>query len=530
MSAFFAGRVRGFVLAAALLCALCAPACAEMVWRRGALGDPGSLDPHKATTLIENDVLTELFEGLFARDARGALVPALAQEWSVDPAGVVYRFRLRADALWSNGDRVEAGDFVYAFRRLMDPKTGAPYASILYTLKNAEAVNAGKAPPETLGARALGPLELELTLERPTPYFLEQLAHFTARPLHRASVEASGGDFAHPDKIVTNGPFRLRAFVPLDKVVVEKNPLYRDAASVRLDRQVFIPIEDRSAALRRFMAGEIDSYGEVPVEEIDFVRAVLPDALRLSDSLGGYYLALDTRHAPFDDARVRNALSMALDREFLAGKIWGGTMAPLYGFVPPGIDAYGAPQAPEWAGLSLVRRREEARRLLAEAGREGLKLDIRFNNAGGHRATAVALADMWRAIGVAASVTGTDAATHYALLREKPPFDAARMSWFADYPDAQNFLFLAESGNQGLNAASFDDPVFDALMRAAGEAADPGERRAKLREAEALLLRAQPFIPLMAYRASRLVSPRIKGFEPNALDVHPGRFVTVAPE
>ncbi|WP_395664320.1 peptide ABC transporter substrate-binding protein [Methylocella sp.] len=521
---------------AVLALALCLawPACAEMVWRRGALGDPGSLDPHKATTLIESNILTELFEGLLSRDAAGRLIPGAAAQWSVDETGLVYRFRLRPDAVWSNGDRVRAQDFVYAFRRLMDPKTGAPYASILHTLKNAAAVNAGTAPPEALGARALDDGELELTLEAPAPYFLEQLAHFTAKPLHRASVEASGGDFVHPDRLVTNGPFLLKKFVPADAVTLEKNPLFHDAASVKLDRQAFIPLEDRSAALRRFMAGEIDSYDEVPVEEIGFVRRTTPQALKLSDSFGGYYYALDTRRPPFDDARVRNALSMAIDRTFLAERIWGGTMAPLESFVPPGLPGYGAPQAPDWARLSLSARQEEARRLLREAGfGEGsapLSVDIRFNNAGSHRATAVAVADMWRAIGVAATVTGTDAVSHYAFLREKPPFGAARMSWYADYPDAQNFLFLGESGNEGLNAASYRNEAFDALMREAAAARDPAARTAALRGAEARLLKDQPFVPLMAYRSSHLVSERISGFEPNPLDVHPGRYVSVAPK
>ena len=290
-----------------------------MIWRRGALGDPGSLDPHKATTLIESNILGEMFEGLLSRDAKGALVPGVAESWSVDDAGRVYVFKLRPDARWSNGDPVTADDFVFAFRRLMAPATGAPYANILYTLKNAEKVNKGELPPEALGARALSDGRLELTLEQPAPYFLEQLAHFTAKPLHRKSIDASGGDFVHPARLVTNGAFTLKKFIPNDSIMLVKNPAYHDADKVALDAEEFIPLEDRSAALRRFMAGEIDSYDEVPVEEIGFVRKHLPDALRLSPSLGGYYYAFDTRHAPFDDARVRQALSMAIDRDFLAG-------------------------------------------------------------------------------------------------------------------------------------------------------------------------------------------------------------------
>jgi peptide/nickel transport system substrate-binding protein/oligopeptide transport system substrate-binding protein len=523
------GRAR-LIIAAAFL-AFASPAGAEMIWRRGALGDPGSLDPHKATTLIESNVLGELFEGLLSRDAKGALAPGVAESWSVDAEGRVYVFKLRPDARWSNGDPVTADDFVFAFRRLMAPATGAPYADILYTLKNAEKVNKGELPPQALGARALSDGRLELTLEQPTPYFLEQLAHFTAKPLHRKSIEAFGGDFVHPEHLVTNGAFTLKKFIPNDSLVLVKNPNYYDVDKVALDREEFIPLEDRSAALRRFMAAEIDSYDEVPVEEIGFVRQHLPGALRLSPSLGGYYYAFDTRRAPFDDVRVRQALSMAVDRDFLANRIWGGAMAPSLSFVPPGIASYGAPAEVAWGDMSLPDRREAARRLLTEAGYgEGgkpLEVEIRFNNSGSHRATAIAIADMWKPLGVKTRILGSDAATHYALLREKPPFDVARTSWFADYPDAQNFLFLAESGNAGLNVPSFANPAYDALMREAAAERDQAKRSAILHEAEALLLREAPYLVLMSYRSSDLISPKLHGWEPNPLDIHPGRYVSI---
>jgi peptide/nickel transport system substrate-binding protein/oligopeptide transport system substrate-binding protein len=513
--------------------ATAAQAAAQMIWRRGALGDPGSLDPHKAQTLIESNILGDLYEGLLGRDAGGALVAGVAESWSAGADGRTYLFHLRRDARWSNGDPVTADDFVYAFRRLMAPQTGAPYATILYTLKNAEKINHGALPVEDLGVRALDDGRLEIALEQPAPYFLEQLAHFAAKPLHRKSIAAFGGDFVHPDHLVTNGAFALKKFIPGDSVVLARNPFYYDAGKVALDAEEFLPLEDRSAALRRFMAGEIDSYDEVPVEEIGFVRRKLGGALRQSESLGSYYYVFDTRHAPFDDSRVRQALSMAIDRTFLAAKIWRGAMAPSASFVPPGIASYGAPARPAWADRSFAERQDEARRLFAEAGYgaggKALEIEIRFNNSGSHRATAVAVADMWKAVGVATRILGSDAATHYALLAEKPRFDVARSSWFADYPDAENFLFLAESGNKGLNTASFANAGYDALIRAARAAADPGRRSAILHEAEALLLREQPWMPLMSYRSSDLVSPRLRGWEPNALDVHPGRYVSFAP-
>ncbi|WP_084143976.1 peptide ABC transporter substrate-binding protein [Methylocapsa acidiphila] len=505
-----------------------------MIWRRGALADPGSLDPHKGTKVIESDVLDELFEGLVTRDARGAIVPGVARSWTESADGAIYTFHLREDARWSNGDKVVAEDFVYAFRRLMAPATGAPYANILYTLKNAEKINKGRLPVESLGARALGEATLEITLERPARYFIDQLAHMTALPLHRASVEAYGADFVRPAHIVTNGPFRLKAFTPNDQLVLAKNPYFHDAAQVALDGEIFIPIEDRAAGLRRFMAGEIYSYDDVPAEQLAFVRAHLGAQLRIAPSLASYFYVFDTRREPFNDRRVRQALSMAVDREFLAEKIWRGAMEPAYGFVPPGISSYGPPCAVAWKSTSLFDREDEAKRLLREAGfGEGgrkLEVEIRFNNSENHRATAVAIADMWKTLGVETRLLGTDAASHYAFMREKGAFDVARSGWFADYPDAQNFLFLAESDNKSLNSSNFSNAAYDALMREATTEPSPERRRRFLREAEALLLDEQPYLVLLTYKSAYLVSTKLRGWEPNALAAHYGRYVSIAPD
>ncbi|MBO0733658.1 MAG: peptide ABC transporter substrate-binding protein [Methylocapsa sp.] len=504
-----------------------------MVWDRGELGDPGSLDPHKATTLIESNILDELFEGLVTFGAHGEIVPGVAKSWTTGAEGTVYVFNLRSDAKWSNGDPVTAEDFVYAFRGLMAPATGAPYATILYTLKNAEKINKGSLPAEALGARALDNLTLELSLEHPAPYFISQLTHFTAMPLHKKSVEAYGSDFVHAAHSVTNGPFMLKEFTPNDRIVLVKNPNYHDAAQVKLDAEIFYSLEDRAAGLRRFMAGEIQSYDDVPVEQIGFVKAHLADSLIISPNLATYFYAFDTRQKPFDDKRVRQALAMAVDREFLAARIWAGTMEPSYSFVPPGIESYGAPETVKWKDMDLYDREDEAKRLLKEAGfGEGgktLKAEIRFNNSENHRATAVAIADMWKQIGVETTLYATDATSYYAFLHEKPPFNVARSGWFADFPDAQNFLFLAESGNQALNAASFSNHRYDELMRAAESEAMPGRRRAIFHEAEALLLDEQPDLVLMTYQSRNLVSPKLKGWEANVRDEHPGRYVSIAP-
>lgn len=503
----------------------------EQIWRRGASGDPGSLDPHKASTVIEANILSELFEGLVSLDAQGKIVPGVAESWTANADRTVYRFSFRPDAKWSNGDKVVPEDFVFAFRRLMKPETGAQYANILYSLKNAEKVNKGELPVTALGVRALGDTALELTLEHPVPYLLEQLTHLTALPLNPRNVATYGETFTKPGHLVSNGPFMLKQFFPNDRLVLVKNPYYYGAAHVKLSEEIFIPLEDRAAALRRFMAGEIDSYDDVPADQIGFVRARLGDEFKVAPYLGGYYYAFDTRHPPFDDARIRQALAMVIDREFLADKIWGGTMEPAYSFVPPGIPSYGAPSTVSWKNMDSFAREDAAKRLLQEAGYgpggKALDVEIRFNSSENHKATAVAIADMWKVLGVSTHLYETDATSYFAFLHSGARFDVARFGWFADYADAQNYLFLAESGNPGLNTAHFANPAYDGLMRKAAEAA-PAARIALLHEAEALLVKEQPYLVLLFARSRNLVSNHLRGWEPNVLDHHPGRYISIA--
>jgi len=506
---------------------------AEMIWRRGETADPGTLDPHKATTVVEGNILSELYEGLVYHDAKGLLQPGVAKSWTVNDDKTVYRFILRDDAKWSNGEPVTAEDFVFAYRRLMDPKTAAPYANILYTLKNAEKINQGELPLEALGVRAIDPTKLEITLEQQTPYFIEQLAHLTAYPVYRKAIEIYGRKFTRPEHLVTNGAFSLKSFLPNDRLVLVKNKQFHDAAQVSLDKEIFYPIEDRAAALRRFIAGEIDSYDDVPLDQIAFVRARLGDAFKVSPYLGGYYFAFDVRRPPFSDARVRQALSMVIDREFLADRIWGATMTPGYSFVPPGIASYSEPETVSWKGISLYDREDEAKRLLKEAGYgEGgkkLVIEYRYNTSENHKATAVALADMWAKIGIETHLINTDAASFYAFMRSKAPFSTMRYSWLADYLDAQNYLFLAESSNKSLNTPNFSDPKFDALMQQAAREVDSQRRSEILHEAEKILLAEQPYVTLLAYESHNLVSRKLHGWEPNIIDHHPGRAISIEP-
>ena len=303
---------------------------------------------------------------------------ASRQSWTVDPTGTIYDFQLRPDAKWSNGDKVTPDDFVFAFRRLMAPSDRRPLCQYpLYFEERGTDQQRRTCPPKPWVSRALDEHILEITLERPAPYFISQLAHFTAKPLHRRSVETYSSDFVRPAHMVTNGPFMLKYFTPNDRLVLIKNPYYYDAAHVALDEEIFYSLEDRAAALRRFMAGEIQSYDDVPVEQIGFVRSHLAEAFKVTPNLGSYFYAFDTRHKPFDDKRVRQALSMVIDREFLAERIWGGTMDPGYSFVPPGIESYGAPATVAWKDTDLFEREDDAKSAARRGGLRSWRPDTR---------------------------------------------------------------------------------------------------------------------------------------------------------
>lgn len=522
--------LRSLALTLLLSCASMPFAHAEMTYRRGNPGDPATLDPPKTSTVPESDILSDLYEGLTTLDAKANIIPGAAASWTLSADGKVYTFKMDPRGKWSNGDPVKAGDFVYSLRCTLDPATASGYANVLYPIKNAEKVNKGALKPEELGVKAIDDATLEIALEAPTPYFLGLLTHQSALAVHPASVEKFGKDYVKPGNLVSNGAFMLKEFTPNDKLVVVKNPNFKDAANVKIDTEIFYPLEDRGAALRRFQAGEINSYNDVPTDQIKFIRANLGDQFKVSPYLGTYYFVFNTRKKPFDDVRIRHALSMVVDREFLAEQIWGGTMLPGYTFVPPGIDNYGEPASLPYKDMSPIEREDKAIALMKEAGYgpgKPLKLEIRFNTSENHKNTSIALADMWKPLGIEVTLTNSDIKTHYGLLRDKGDFDIARAGWIGDYSDPQNFLFLGQSDNKGLNYATWKNADFDALMAKAAQTTDIAARAKILLEADKIFISEEPYLTLLTYGSKNLISKKISGWEPNTLDKHPARYLSV---
>lgn len=526
-------RVAPLMLAATLLFGGVGEALAQGVFHRGNDADPETLDPHRSSMVAEAHLLRDLSEGLVIHSMKGEVIPGVAESWTTSEDGKTWRFALRDGARWSNGDPVTATDFVYSLRRMLDPRTGAKYANILYPILNAEKVHKGSdAKPEDLGVTAVDARNLEIRLERPTPYFLELLTHQTGLPVHPTSVEKFGRDFVRPENWVSNGAYVLKELVPNSHIRLDRNPAFHDAANVKIDTVIYYPASDLAAAARRFQAGELHLTTDIPADQIKALRQKLGAQVKVAPYLGTYFLILNTRKQPFDDARVRRALSLAIDREFIAETIWAGTMLPAYGVIPPQIGNYGERAELDFKMASPLDREDEARRLLASAGfgpNMPLRLELRYNQTDNNHRTVLAIAEQWKAIGVETSLFGTDGRAHFAHLRDGSDFDVARYGWIGDYSDPQDFLFLFQSDNVGFNFGKFADPQFDMLMKLAAEQTDLAIRAAILREADSIIAREQPWIPVLHYSTKNLVSPKLAGFESNLRGAIPTRFLSLRP-
>jgi oligopeptide transport system substrate-binding protein len=520
-------RMKMLLASAALFSFLSTNALAEMVWNRGANGDVQSLDPHKTSTVEEFNILNDLFEGLIATDVDGNVIPGVAESHTVSADGKSYVFKLRANAKWSDGSAVSAEDFVFAWRRLVTPETAAEYASMAYPILNAEDIAAGKKKPEELGVKAVDAATLEVTLKGVTPYFIEMLTHQAMFPVKQSNVEKFKDDFVKPGNMVSNGPFTLSENVPNDHIKVVKSATYWDASGVKLDAVNYIPTEDRAAGIKRFEAGEVDSMNDFPTEQITELKTKLGEQLAVTPQLGTYYYVFKSQKAPWNNVKLRRAVSMVIDREYLAEKVWQNAMLPAYSFVPPGIAGYTASMV-DFAAKDALDREDEAKKVFAELGispEKPQKLELRYNTSENHKNTAVAVQDMLKPFGFEVTLINADGKTHYSYLEQKGDYDMARAGWLADYKDPVTFLNLGHTGD-GNNHGDYSNAELDKLTDAASTEADPVKRMQLLSQAEAILVAEQGIVPLLYYASHNVVSSKIKGFKHNVMDKHPSRFVS----
>ncbi len=508
------------------------PAAAEVVLNRGnAGGDPFSLDPHNTQGTWENNIVGDMLEGLATEDVDGKLIPGAAESWTVSEDGLTWTFKMREGAVWSDGTPVTADDFVFAWRRLLDPKTAAQYASILYVVKNAEAVNAGKLPLEELGAAAPDPQTLVVTMEHPAPYFDGIVAHQATFPVPKWALEAHGADWIKPGNLVSNGPFTLVEWRVQEYVRLAKNPSYHDAANIKVDIVNWIPINDVNAALRRFRAGEVDLHDNFPTPQYRQLKQTMGDEVKVAPYLATSYLTFNQRKAPFDDVRVRQALSLAYDRQTITERIYQLGEPVACAIVPPETSNYekGA-TSPDCRIETQAERIAKAKELLAEAGfGPSNPLTFRFytsSDPDSKRAGATAQT-MWRQIGVQAEIVANEPATHYNQHLQTGNFDVGTAAWVGDFDDPETFLFMFESTNSGFNYGAWKNDRYDELMRLERLEPDAVKRASLMREAEQILLDDYGVAPTRFRFNNYLVKSYVQGWSGNPRGVNRSRWISI---
>jgi oligopeptide transport system substrate-binding protein len=521
----------GLLVAAATI-ATAIPAAAEMVLHRGNGTEPESLDPHKATGVPEAFIINDILEGLATLSAKGEPVPGVAESWEISDDGTTYTFHLRADAKWSNGDPVTAEDFVYSFRRAVDPATAAEYAPVLGVITNAEAITAGEEKDVSkLGVEAVDPRTLKITLKSSTPYFLGLLTHQISFPVHKATVEKHGDQWTRPGNSVGNGAYTITEWTPQSRVILEKNPNFHDAANVKIDKVVYYPTEDTGEELKRFRAGELDVTYDAPSDQIDWIEQNLPNQFHNTAYLGTYYYVVNVTREPLGKSlQLRRALAMAIDRDILTEKITQAGEFPAYAWVPPGIPGYEL-QSVDFKAMTQPERDAAAKKLFDEAGygpNNPLKIELLYNTSENHKKIAIAVAGMWKQKLGAVDVSLVNQEWKvYLDTRDKKNFEVARAAWIGDYPDAVNFLdlFLSAAGER--NDAGYNNPKYDELLATAAKTSDSKERAKVLEEAERMFLADMPLIPIYHYTTQHLINDRVAGWEDNILDMHLTRYLSI---
>ncbi|MDH3612812.1 MAG: peptide ABC transporter substrate-binding protein [Gammaproteobacteria bacterium] len=523
------------VLLGALLFACSDPArdeAVESVLQRGLTSDPESLDPHEMRSVQAANLLRDIGEGLLSYSATGELVAGAAAEWTISEDGLTYTFHLREDARWSNGQPVTAGHFAFSLRRLVDPATAAFYAQMLGDIVNAQDIIAGDSPPADLGVEAVDDRTLVITLVRPTPYLLSLLTYPSTFPVHPDAVAEHGDAFTRAGNLLSNGAYKLDAWEPGSVLELSRNEHYWNNAATAIDEVRYHVLTQEMTQLNRFRAGELHITGSVPPDNFAQIREEHPEELHIAPYLGVYYYGFNLTKPPFKgNPELREALSMAVDRDVLVNRITGRGEEPAYSWVPPGVDNY-EPRRFIYAEQSQDERNAHARLLLREAGygpEKPLQIELRYNTSDTEKKIALAVQSMWRdVLGVETTLVNEEFQVLLANMRDREVTQVFRSSWIGDYNDAHTFLSIMEGGNPS-NMPGYKNDQYDALMQQAAEQVDPKSRRYHLEEAERVLLADHPVIPLYFYVSKHLVSPDIIGWGDNVLDYHYSQHLSLAP-
>ncbi|MFV0431925.1 MAG: peptide ABC transporter substrate-binding protein [Alphaproteobacteria bacterium] len=490
-------------------------------------GDVTSLDPHKVSGDWENRVVGDIFEGLMTEDVYGKPILGAAASYEMSEDGLTYTFKLKEGLKWSDGSPLTAHDFEYAFKRLFNPATAASYAWLQFAIKNSEEYNKGEVSADEVGVKALDDTTIRFDLKEPTPFFLGVLTHYTAYPVPQKVVEKYGDAWVKLENIIVNGPYKPTEWIPGSHIKSVINDQWYDVPSLKIDEVVYTTLENVNTALRTFEAGDFDWITGYPKDQFKRIQKETPEVLRVVPMAGSYYYVINHNKEPFNDADIRKALSMSINREAITNNVIGSGEQPSYSWVPPGMDNYGDPVKTSWADEPYNERVAEAKKILESKGynkKNPLKLVLRYNTDENHKRVAIAVAAMWKAINIETELFNNEVKVHYSDLREGD-FDIGRAGWLADYNDPTNFLALLQTG-YGNNYGKYSNAEYDSLLAQAGKEVDLKKRAGILAQAEKIAMDETAAIPLYYYVTENLLSPKIKGWENNVFDIHRTRWIS----
>ncbi len=496
--------------------------------------EPRTLDPQQAQGVPEHHIIMSMLEGLVGcdKDDQAKSVPGMAKSWEHNDDFSSWTFHIGEDRRWSNGDPVTAQDFVFSYQRFLTPNFAAPYADMLFILKGGEDYFHGKTKDfNDVGVKALDDHTLRLDFVGPTPYLLSMLQHDAWTPVHPGTILRFGQigtrdtKWTRPGNNVGNGPFRLKTWRENDVIEVEKNPLYWDAANVKLNGIKFFTIENQATYDRAFLAGQLHKSYDVPLDKTPRYRRIYPDMLRLDPYLGVYFYRINVDRPALRDVRVRQALNYAIDREAICRNILRANQKPATGYTPPGMEGY---EPLHKYGFDP----ERARKLLADAGYpngKGFpKFDILFNTMESHRIIAEAVQQMWKEeLNIDVGLQNQEWKV-YQDTQNKKNYEISRSAWIGDYVDPSTFLAMWTTGN-GNNNTNWANPKYDELLAQSYRIGDPQRRLDVLRQAENLFLDEAPVVLLYWYVRDYLIQPSVRNWTPLVLDNHNYKFIDLQP-
>ncbi len=482
--------------------------------------EAATLDPAKAEGMPEMHILRDLFEGLVIQDRDGNIIPGVAESWETKD-NQTFIFHLRKNAKWSNGDPVTADDFVYALRRAVDPQLASPNVWYLKmtSIKNIADAAEGKRPVKDIGVTALDNYTLRFELDTKVPYFVAMTGHTSMMPVHQKTLEKSDKPWSNPKEFIGNGAFVLDEWVVNERVELVKNPNYWDSANTHLTKVTYIPFENQNASINRYVVGEVDITSDVPTHMAQKLEQDHQDAYTVVPLLCTYYYAFNTTRPPFDDVRVRKAVSYSIMRDVITDGVTQVGNLPAYTFAHQYTAGFEASQ-PDFSQWTQAERDEKARQLLEEAGYgkdKPLDFKLLYNTSESNKAIAVAIASMLsKNLGANVELENQEWKS-YLVSRKQGNFDVMRASWCGDYNEASTFLSLLRSDSSG-NFARYNSTQYDQSMDNALETTDVKERQSFYDKAEQLIAADVPIAPIYYYMQARLVRPNVGGFAKNNVE------------